>query len=284
MLKLAIPNKGRLCDDVLDLLRAVGVKISPHLDRSLVLNVPKSGLRILFARAQDIPEFVELGASDLGISGLDLVGESRANVETILDLGFGKCRLIVAAPEDGKIRSVKDVPAGARVATAFPVLTEQYFRAKKKRVEIIPVHGATELAPHIGVADLITDLTETGSTLSKNHLALVDVILESGAVLFANRAALAKRRAEIDELAGAFRSVIDAAAKRYLMVNVPKSSLDEAERLLPGVSGPTVMHLAGDRMAAVHAVVREDEINGLIPKLKKIGATGILVLPIERMV
>ena len=283
-LKIAVPNKGRLCDDVLELLRAIGIRISPHLDRSLVHNAPHGKIQILFARAQDIPEFVELGASDLGISGLDLIAESGSDVEKLVDLTFGKCKLIVAAPEGSRINGVDDVPAGARVATAFPNLTERYFQSKKRKVTVIPVHGATEITPYIGVADLITDLTETGSTLKKNHLTLVDVILDSWAVLFANKKVLTKRKAEIEEVTGAIRSVMDAAAKRYLMVNIPRTSLDEATRLLPGVSGPTVMNLAGDKMAAVHAVVGEEHINALIPKLRKLGATGILVLPIERMV
>ena len=283
-LRIAVPNKGRLMEETLELLRSVGLRVPRSADRTLIANCNGGKYQVLFARAADIPEFVELGAADVGVTGLDLVEETGRKVERLLDLKYGQCRLVVAAPEGSGIKSIAKVPAGARVATAFPALTQKYFDRKKKKVVVVPVSGATELTPAIGVADLITDLTQTGSTLKQNHLRELDTILESWAVFIAGPACLKERRQDAEDLAHAFDSVEHAVGKRYLMVNVPKGKVAEVVRLIPGLKSPTVMPLADQALTAVHAVVNEDHINALVPKLKKAGATGILVLPIERMV
>lgn len=283
-LKIAVPNKGRLSEETVELLRSIGLRIPRGVDRALVASTNGGKYQVLFTRAQDIPEFVEIGAADVGITGLDLVEETGCKVERLLDLGFGRCKLIVAAPENSSIGSIDDIPGGARVATAFPNLTRRYFEKKRKRVTIVPVSGATEITPSIGVADVITDLTQTGSTLKQNHLALLDVILDSWAVLLCARGMSGGRRRDADELAHALESVQTASRKRYLMANIPKKKLRDVVKLIPGLKSPTVMNLAEKGMVAVHAVVEEDAINALVPGLKKAGATGILVLPIERMV
>jgi ATP phosphoribosyltransferase len=283
-LKIAVPNKGRLFEETVDLLRAVGIRVSRSSDRTLLATTNGGKYQILYTRADDIPGFVEAGAADLGITGLDLVEETGCRVERLLDLSFGRCKLVVAAPEGSRIASMEDVPAGARVATAFPNLTRRYFEKKKIRVSIVPVSGATEITPSIGVADLITDLTQTGATLKQNHLSLLDVILDSWAVLIAGGSVLRRRRQEAEDLAHAFDSVEKARGKRYLMANVEKKKLAEVVRILPGLKSPTVVNLALRNIVAVHAVVDEEDINALVPRLKRAGATGILVLPIERMV
>jgi len=203
-----------------------------------------------------------------------------------MDLGFGFCRLVIAVPEGAGIHEVGQVKDGSTVATSFPNLTRRFFEGIGKKLNVITVSGATEITPTIGVADLITDLVETGSTLKKNHLVPIGpVILESQAVLIANEKALREKGEEIHELESALKSVIDASRKRYLMANAPKAVLGEVRKILPGISGPTVMPLAGtEDWVAIHAVTSEDEINRVIPRLKALGATGILVLPIERMV
>ncbi len=283
-LKIAVPNKGRLAEETVDLLRAVGIRVPRSSERTLVATTNGGRYQVLFTRAQDIPEFVEIGAADVGVTGLDLVEETSCRVERMLDLKFGQCRLIVAAPESSPITSIDAIPSGARVATAFPNLTRRYFEKKKKKVAIIPVSGATEITPMIGVADLITDLMQTGSTLKQNHLAMIDVILDSWAVLIAGAGALRSRKQDAEDLAHAIDSVEHASGKRYLMANVSRRNLREVVRLIPGLKSPTVMQLAARGQVAVHAVVEEDAITALVPRLRKAGATGILVLPIERMV
>lgn len=282
-LKLAVPNKGRLLEETLELLRSVGLRVhSP--DRTLISTVNGGRYQILFARAQDIPEYVETGAVHAGITGSDLVEETGVKVRRVLDLGFGACKLVLAAPEQAAYASVADLPNNARVATSFPNLARRYFEKRRQKVSIVPISGAAELTPYIGVSDAIVDLTQTGTTLKQNHLALLDVIFESSAALIAPDSLPAARRQDLEDFAAAVESVRVARGQRYLMANFPEGRVKEAAKLLPGVNGPTVMKLASEGLVAVHAVVDEDDITSLVPRLKKLGATGILVLPIERMV
>lgn len=285
VLSIAVPNKGRLSGKAIAILNRIGFGIPEDPGRTLMMEIGKGRYRLLFARADDISEFVETGAADVGITGLDLLLESGKKVETLMPLGFGKCRLVLAVPDNSPVNSAIDVPDGSKVATSFPKITREYFEKLGKRIEIVPVSGATELAPHIGVADFITDLTETGSTLKMNRLKDVGTIIESQAVLIANKDSLREKSEEIQEIKSAILSVLNAKKKRYVMANVPKSKLNELPMLLPGISGPTVMNIMGrEDFVAVHAVADEDEINGIITMLKAAGATGVLVLPIERLI
>jgi ATP phosphoribosyltransferase len=284
LLNLAIPNKGRLSEKALDILRKVGLKLGSPSDRKLIATVGKK-YKVLFVRAADIPEFVQNGTADIGITGLDLVEESGAEVERLMPLDFGRCRLVLATHEVSAITTPIDIPDGTSVATSFPNLTARYFKSINKMIKIVPVSGATEVTPHIGVADVIADLTETGSTLVQNHLKEIGLIMESTAMFIANKKALVDKGTKIKELRSALESVMHASKKRYLMANVPRNRLDEVTALMPGVSGPTIMNLMGsDDMVAIHAVVSEEDINGIITVLKNLGGTAILVLPIERMV
>jgi len=283
-LKIAVPNKGRLMEETLDLLRDVGVRVPRQTDRTLIATTNGGKYQVLFTRAADIPEYVEIGAADVGITGLDLVEETGCKVERLLDLKYGHCKLVVAAPDASGISSIAKIPSGARVATAFPNLTRKYFEKKKIQVNVIPVSGACEITPAIGVADLITDLTQTGSTLKQNHLVELDVVLSSWSIFIGVPSAKGQVRQDAEDLAHAFDSVENALRKRYLMANIPESKLKTVVKLIPGLKSPTVMSLAEPGMVAVHAVVDEDHIIALLPQLKKAGATGILILPIERMV
>lgn len=284
-MRIALPNKGRLNQSAIRLMNKIGFPVPDASNRTLLAEFGKGRYQVLLARAQDIPEFVEMGAADLGITGLDLVMETGRKVENLMTLDFGKCRLVVAVPEDSPIQRVEDIRDGSTVATCFPNLTKAFFARLGKKVEIAEVTGATEVAPQIGLADVITDLTETGSTLKLNHLREIETVLSSSAVLIANPRSMVEKRTRIEEVTSALRSVMDASKKRYLMANVPKGKLSTLESLLPGISGPTVMNIMGrDDMVAIHAVVDENEVNAVIAMLKSIGATGILVVPIERMV
>ena len=285
MVRIALPNKGRLNQSAIRLMNKIGFPVPDSSNRTLLAEFGKGRYQVLLARAQDIPEFVEMGAADLGITGLDIVMETGRKVEMVMDLDFGKCRLVVAAPDDSEIKDLQGVKDGCTVATCFPNLTKAYFSKMGKNVQIAEVSGATEVAPQVGLADIITDLTETGSTLKLNHLKEIGVVLESRAVLIANGKSMREKKERIEEVTGAVESVMNASNKRYLMANVPKASLPNLKTLLPGVAGPTVMNIIGrDDVVAIHAVTNEDEINGVITMLKSIGATGILVIPIERMV
>jgi len=285
MVRIALPNKGRLNQSAIRLMNKIGFPVPDSSNRTLLAEFGKGRYQVLLARAQDIPAFVEMGAADLGITGLDIVMETARKVEMVLDLDFGRCRLVVAVPDDSVIKDLQGVKDGCTVATCFPNLTKTYFSKLGKNVEIAEVSGATEVAPQVGLADIITDLTETGSTLKFNHLKEIGVVLESRAVLIANGKSMLEKKERIEEVTGAVESVMNASKKRYLMANVPKASLPNLKTLLPGVAGPTVMNIIGrEDVVAIHAVTNEDEINGVITMLKSVGATGILVIPIERMV
>ena len=284
-LRIALPNKGRLSQKALELFERAGLPPSFRAERALVAGLG-NGYQALFVRAQDIPEFVADGAADLGITGADLIRESERDTEELLDLGFGRCRLIVATRSDAKLTKPEELVAGTRVATSFPNLTRRYFGGLGIPVEIAPISGAAEIAPHLGVADVIVDLSSTGSTLRVNGLREVATILESTARLVANRQVLGDpaRRGQAETLVTALESVLRARQKRYLMANVPRSRLDEVRALLPGISGPTVVDvLERPSWVAAHAVVDADRVFDTIASLKGLGAEGILVTPIERL-
>ncbi len=285
MIRTAIPNKGPLGGDAAQLLRNVGLHVPSANDRKLLVDSSIGRYQVLFASPWDIPRYVQTGAADLGITGLDIIQETGNNLKCLLPLNFGFCRLTLAAPESSTTKSAKDVADGATVATSFPSLVRSYFRNLGKEVRIIQVRGAAEVTPSIGAADYIADLVETGSTIRMNHLKVLDVILESRAMLITRSNRTGENDSDVREFVSAIQSVLDAETRRYLMANVPVARLAEIRSFLPGISGPTIMNLAGrDDMVAMHVVVKAEEVNWIIPRLKEAGSTGILVVSIERMV
>ncbi len=284
MLRIAIPNKGRLNQDARSLLSDAGLEVRSSSERALVASLGGE-FEAIFVRAQDIPEFVADGAADAGITGWDLTSESGRALESRLDLAFGRCRLVLAVREESAVRSVADIPIGSRIATVFPRLTREYFARANKDVELVPVSGAVEIAPHLGIADLIVDLTSTGSTLRVNGLREVDTVLESTARLIVARGARDEARSQaLDELTASLASVLAARDRRYVMANVPRARLEEVKRILPGISGPTVIDVMnGGSMVAVHAVAPAASIYRTINQLKAVGGEGILVTRIERL-
>ncbi len=284
-LKLAIPNKGRLNERTVQILKQAGLDFEDADERKLYANVKRRDITVMFLRAADIVRFVHSGAVDLGVTGRDLVLEAGADVLTLHDLNYGHCRLSLAAPDGLGIQSVRDVKDGSIIATSFPNMTRKFFAANGKKVEIEEISGAAEITPHLGVADMIVDLVSSGSTLKMNHLKEVAVIAESQAVIIANRKAYAERQEEMDELVAAIRSVLDAENKKYLMADVPTASLEEVRRFFPGIAGPTIMNIMGrDDVVAIHVVIDKDKVYDAVVRLKKMGATGILITPIDRMV
>ena len=281
-LRLAIPNKGRLVEPTLSLLRDAGLVFEAG-ERSLVARVQNFDLDILFVRTNDIVEFVGDGVAELGVTGLDLVAESGTTVPQVHNLGFGKCSLTVAVPNDSPFRAVEDL-AGLRVATSHMNLTRRFFEGRSIPVDVIPVSGAAEVAPRLGLAEAIADLVSTGSTLVVNGLRPIGEIFSSQAVMLANATALADRADLVNSIQTMFSATLAARDRRYLMMNAPHTKLAELEGLLPGLESPSIIPLAHEGMCAIHSVVDADQVWTLLPKLKAAGASGILILPIEKLV
>jgi ATP phosphoribosyltransferase len=284
MIRIALPNKGRLSEATRELLERAGLEFESRSERALQARLGDDFLA-LFVRSTDIPEFVADGAADLGITGRDLMLESGRPLVELLNLGFGRCRLVLAVPDESHLRTGEQIAAGTPVATSFPNLTRGYFAEMGTEVTIVPVSGAAEIAPHIGVAEVITDLVSTGSTLKTNGLREVATLVESTALLVGRRDEPDEDLlAATDDLVGALESVIRAQDKRYLMANVPRDRLPRVRDVLPGLSGPTVIDiLNGGDMVATHAVIDRREVYRTIADLKALGATGILVTKIERL-
>ncbi|MDT8357121.1 MAG: ATP phosphoribosyltransferase [Methanomicrobiaceae archaeon] len=284
VLRLAVPSKGRISQPVLELLEKSGLHMSNGKDRRLIAKTCDPHVEILYARPIDIPAYVANGAADLGITGQDMVRERRADVLELLDLGIGRARMVLAVPEEADITTINDLE-GARIATEFPVITGEYFGEKGIGVSIVPVSGACEATPYLGIADAIVDLTSSGTTLETNRLEVLDEILASSTVLIANRTAYREMSGKLEEILVALESVIRARGQCYLMMNIQRDALEEVKGLLPGLSGPTVMEVASrENLVAVHAVVGEERVYQLINLLKRAGARDILVIPIERMI
>ena len=284
MLKIALPNKGRLADDVRELFADAGLDVHSRSEHALVASLGGE-FEAIFVRAQDIPEFVADGAADAGVTGWDLVAESERPLRELLDLEFGACRLVVAAHDESGINTLDDITGSPRVATVFPRLTQRFFARAGREITIVPVSGAAEIAPHLGIADIVVDLTSTGSTLRVHNLREVATVLESSARLVTGNGTVARDKARaLDELSAALASVLRARGQRYVMANVPRAALEQVKRVMPGVSGPSVIDLLnGGTHVAVHAVVPQSAIYRTIADLKALGAEGILVTRIERL-
>ncbi|WP_313692916.1 ATP phosphoribosyltransferase [Halorarum halobium] len=294
-MRIAVPNKGRLHEPTMDLLERAGLHVEETADRQLYADTVDPDVSVLFARAADVPEYVADGAADLGVTGLDQARESGAELDDLLDLAFGNCRLVLAAPEEGDITEPGDVE-GLTVATEFPRITHEYLDEKGIDAGVVEVTGATELTPHVEMADAIVDITSTGTTLQVNRLAVIDEVLASSVRLFARPDVADDPK--VGEVETALSSVIAADGKRYLMMNAPSDRLEDVKDVIPGMGGPTVMDVADSPKSAtdagevdgkadhvaVHVVVDEREVFGVISDLQSVGATDILVTEIERLV
>jgi len=288
MIRIAIPNKGRLYEPTISIFKDAGLPISGGAEsRKLFAKTTDPDIHILFARAADIPEYVQDGAADVGVTGMDLITERGSRVEALLDLKFGKASLVLAVPEESNFQKAQDLE-GKKIATEFPEITSQYFKKLGVNIDIIKVSGACEMTPHVGIADAIVDISSSGTTLMINHLKAIDTVFSSTVYLIANKESL-EAKEKILDIKTALESVLNAKKRRYLMMNVPEASLNAVKEILPGMSGPTVMKVepgkfsGGESIVAVHAVVDADLIFTLVNKLKKVGARDILVVPIERI-
>jgi ATP phosphoribosyltransferase len=273
-----VPAKGRLREPAISLLDDAGLGPEAPGERALAFPCRNAPVDVLLVRAADVPEYVQDGVVDCGITGADLVRERGANVTELLQLGFGGCRLEAAVPEESPVRELAQL-AGAHVATAYPRLARELLSERGIDVALVDVTGSVEVAPRLGLADAIVDLVSSGSTLKTNGLRSLGPLFESEAVLVS--------RDEGDHpsrLAAILRSVVEARRNRYLMLNAPEDALDAICALVPGSRAPSVLPLAESGMVAVHALVPAADVWRLLPRLEAAGASSILLVPVERMV
>ena len=247
-------------------------------ERALAFPCRNAPVDVLLVRAADVPEYVQDGVVDCGITGADLVEESGASVSELLRLGFGSCTLEAAVSAESPIVSLDEL-GGARVATVYPRLAERLLAARGLAVELVRVTGSVEVTPRLGLADAIVDLVSSGSTLRTNGLRSLGALYESEAVLVGRAGEDVRAR----ELATVLRSVVEARGARYLMLNAPESALDEITRLVPGSRSPSIVPLAEPGMVAVQALVPAADVWRLLPQLEAAGGSSILLVPVERM-
>ncbi len=283
-LKIALQRKGRLADGSLQLLRAAGLDFDYHEGKlfSPCANFP---LDILFLRDDDIPEYVQDQVTDLGIVGLNVTQEREAEVAQLDCLGFGTCVLSIAVPRKGTLRTVFDV-RGKRIATSHPRILSRFLDAKGIKAKVIEISGSVEITPSLDVADAICDLVSTGSTLRMNDLEPIEVVLRSEAVLIANPSSMAdqRKRELVERLRIRIQGNIRARRTKYVMMNAPEAALEAIRDILPGMKSPTIVPLADPGMIAIHSAVPEEFFWDVIEKLKRAGASDILVVPVEKMV
>ena len=279
-LTLALPSKGRLREPSWSLLDATGVAPQEPGERVLQSHCRNADIDLLFIRADDVPEYVQDGIVDCGVTGLDLVEEREFDVEVLLRLGYGRCSLQAAVSNEDTATRLEDLD-GRRVATSHPRLAKQLLAERGINVEVIRVTGSVEITPRLGLADAIVDLVSTGSTLRTNGLRSIGTLFESEAVLVGRRQSEGREAQAV--LTTLLKSVIDARESRYLLFNVREEDLAAVTALLPTAGSPTVMTLATPGLVAVHALVPSSVVWSLLPQLQNNGASSILTLPVERM-
>lgn len=284
-IKIAIPSKGRISEPSINILEKAGLGLIDKNNRRLISKTYNNDIEVMFARASDIPGFVHDGVVDMGITGMDLIEESESDVLELLDLRFGQTKLVIAAPDESNINSINDITTDLTIASEFPTLTKKYLKKHDLDLKIVKLSGSTEAAPFIGVADLISDLTSTGTTLKMNHLKIIDTILESSIVLITNKENYEKKKILIDAVNTSIKGVLDAERKKLIMMNVKEKDLNKVKDVMPSMAGPTVSEvLSKEKTVAVQAVISEDEVFELVNDLRTAGAKDILVVPIERII
>lgn len=282
MLRIAIQAKGRLNEKTMALLADAGISASVG-SRSLIAHAKGFPVDLLLLRDDDIPQAVAMGTADIGIVGLNEVEEKDVNVEQVMNLGFGGCRLSLAVPREANYKDLKWFE-GKRIATSYPGILSKFLSQNSINAEIHTITGSVEIAPAIGMADSIFDIVSSGGTLVQNGLIEVLSVLESQAVLIATPNISPEKREELNKLCFRFRSIIESRGMKYVLMNLPKTSLEEALNILPGMKSPTVLHLADPNWLSLHAVIPESQLWEKIEELKGIGAEDILVLMLENIV
>ncbi|NCO88499.1 ATP phosphoribosyltransferase, partial [Candidatus Roizmanbacteria bacterium] len=281
---LAIQKNGRLTEETVSFLRSSGLEFESYQQRlfSTCRNFP---LEIVYVRDDDISDYVKSGAVDLGVVGQNLINETRPNIRKLLNLRYGFCSLSLAVPKESTIKSVKDLD-NKTIATSYPSSTEYFFKKRNIKVNIIKIKGSVEITPILGIASAIVDLVSTGSTLALNDLRIIEKLYDSEAVLLANPLSLKneKKTKEIDKLLLRFKGVLSAKNYKYVMMNAPEKILPRIKKTIPGLKSPTISPLANPGWISIQSVIKEDVFWQTIEKLKKLGASDILVLPVEKLI
>jgi ATP phosphoribosyltransferase len=281
-LKIAIQKSGRLYEDSVKLLKDCGIDLKNSVNK-LKTESDNFPLEVYFLRDDDIPQYVEDAVADIGIAGENIVYEKNKKVEVVEQLGFGICRLSVAVGRNEKYEKAADLE-GKKIATSYPFLVRQFLDARQVNAEIHEISGSVEIAPGIGLADAIVDLVSSGSTLFMNGLREVDTVLSSQAVLIRNKQLNGSKQQILEKFLFRVRSVKKARKYKYILLNAPNDKLKDIIKCLPGMKSPTVLPLAEPGWSSVHSVLEENEFWEIIEKLKQMGAQGILVVPIEKMI
>ena len=294
MLRIAVQSKGRLFDDTMNLLSEADIKVSAS-KRTLLVQSSNFPLEVLYLRDDDIPQSVASGVADIGVVGENefverlRVGESEdsgmsgEDADIISRLGFSKCRLSLAIPKEIDYKGVEWFN-GKKIATSYPAILKQFLDKNGIQAEIHVITGSVEISPGIGLADGIFDIVSSGSTLVSNNLREVEVVMQSEALLIGNKQLSAEKKAILEQMLFRFKAVKDAEDKKYVRMNAPKARLQEIIDVLPGLKSPTIIPLADDEWCSVHTVLDQKQFWEIIGKLKEMGAQGILVTPIEKMI
>ncbi len=282
MLRIAVQSKGRLFEDTMNLLCESGVKVSAS-KRTLLVKASNFPLEVLFLRDDDIPQTVANGVADIGIVGENEYAERAEKVEIVKRLGFSRCRLSLAIPKSVDYPGVEWFE-GKTIATSYPGILSRFMSSKGVSANVHVITGSVEIAPGIGLADCIFDIVSSGSTLVSNNLKEVEVVMESEALLISNDNLSEEKKSILSELLFRIESVMIAEDKKYVLMNAPTDKVKDIIEVLPGIKSPTVMPLATEGWSSIHTVLDEKCFWQIIGKLKNLGAEGILVLPIEKMI
>jgi len=281
-IRIAIQKSGRLSEKSLELLKEAGISLNngSRKLRSVAQSFP---LEVIYLRDDDIPQYVEDGVAHIGIVGENEYAEKECDVDLVERLGYSRCRLSLALPKSECFEGLMDLQ-GKRIATSYPVILSNYLKEQGVQADVHYISGSVELAPSIGVADAIFDIVSSGSTLISNGLREVETVMHSEAVVIANRQMTKEVQDILDNLLFRIRSVMAASNNKYILLNAPNEHLEEIIQILPGMKSPTVMPLAEEGWSSVHSVLSEKEFWGVIDRLRELGAQGILVIPIEKMI
>ncbi len=282
MLRIAVQSKGRLFEDTMNLLAEADIKVSAS-KRTLLVQSSNFPLEVLYLRDDDIPQSVATGVADIGVVGENEFVERGEDCNITSRLGFSRCRLSLAIPKEIEYRGVNWFN-GKKIATSYPNILNNYMKEQGVECEIHVITGSVEISPGIGLADGIFDIVSSGSTLVSNNLREVEVVMQSEALLIANKNLSKDKLATLDEMLFRFQAVKEAEDKKYVRMNAPKARLQEIISVLPGLKSPTIIPLADDEWCSVHAVLDQKRFWEIIGKLKEMGAQGILVTPIEKMI
>lgn len=282
MLRIAVQSKGRLFEDTMDLLKETGIKVSSS-KRTLLVQSSNFPIEVLFLRDDDIPQTVADGVADIGIVGENEFVERGEEADIVKRLGFSKCRISLAIPKAIDYPGVEWFN-GKKIATSYPVILRKFMEEKGVKTDIHVIQGSVEIAPGIGLADGIFDIVSSGSTLVSNNLKEVEVVMKSEALLIGNKNMTDEKKAILEELLFRIESVLIAEDKKYVRMNAPKARLAEIIEVLPGLKSPTIIPLADEEWCSVHAVLDEKHFWEIVGQLKALGAEGILVTPIEKMI